>query len=110
MLNPAIYAVAEVEEEPNTEKLKRVGADATVNCHQTGARIMVNQARRVRTDPVCGQELNGFSKKTEFAAEHNGQKYLFCSKECLDAFKRKPECFIDSRISEEICVLPGLNP
>ncbi|MEI6795428.1 MAG: NAD-binding protein, partial [Methanomassiliicoccales archaeon] len=59
MLNPNTYAVAEVEEEANTEKLKRVGADATVNCHQTGARIMVNQARRVRTDPVCGQEING---------------------------------------------------
>lgn len=107
MLNPGIYTVAEVEEEPNTEKLKRVGADATVNCHQTGARIMVNQARRVRTDPVCGEELNG--KKTDFSAEHNGQKYLFCSKECMEAFKRKPERFIDNRLSEEICVLPGLN-
>jgi YHS domain-containing protein len=69
---------------------------------------MVNQARRVRTDPVCGQEINGM--KLEFSAQHNGQKYLFCSKECLDAFKRKPECFIDTRLSEEICVLPGLNP
>jgi voltage-gated potassium channel len=107
MMNPGIYAVSEVEEEPNTEKLKRVGADATVNCHQTGARIMVNQARRVRTDPVCGQEVNG---KQDFVQEHNGQKYIFCSKECMEAFKRKPECFIDSRLSEEICVLPGLNP
>jgi voltage-gated potassium channel len=111
MLNPNIYAVSEVEEEPNTEKLKRVGADATVNCHQTGARIMVNQARRVRTDPVCGEEVNGSTgKRSDFFAEHNGQKYIFCSKECMEAFKRKPECFIDSRLSEEICVLPGLNP
>jgi voltage-gated potassium channel len=108
ILNPKIYAVAEVEEEPNTEKLRKVGADATVNCHQTGARIMVNQARRVRTDPVCGEELNG--RTSDFAIDHNGQRYLFCSRECLEAFKRKPECFVDNRLSEEICVLPGLNP
>jgi voltage-gated potassium channel len=108
ILNPAIYAVAEVEEEPNTEKLKKVGADATVNCHQTGAKIMVNQARRVRTDPVCGEEFSGV--EADFVVEHNGQKFLFCSKECMEAFKRKPQCFVDNRLSEEICVLPGLNP
>jgi voltage-gated potassium channel len=105
ILNPSIYAVAEVEEEPNTEKLRKVGADATVNCHQTGARIMVNQARRVRTDPVCGDELAG--AKEEFSITYGGQRYLFCSKECMEAFGRKPERFIEGRLNEEICVMPG---
>jgi len=39
-------------------------------------------------DPVCGMEVEQDSK---FSAEYQGRTYYFCSEECEDAFKAKPD-------------------
>jgi voltage-gated potassium channel len=94
-LNPKIYVVSEVEDHNNEAKLKRVGADAIINCHQMGARLMVGKARHVTVDPVCGQEISGID--SEFNLNYMGEKFHFCSKECMEAFKLNPERFKELR-------------
>ena len=105
-LNPKIYVVSEVEDHNNEGKLKMVGADAIINCHQMGARLMVGKARHVTVDPVCGQEISGLDAKFEFV--YKDELYHFCSKECLDAFKLNPERFKELRnILNDTC---GMGP
>ena len=89
-MNPDMFIISEVEDDKNEPKLRKVGANATVNCYRMGARMMVGRARRVESDPVCGADLNGL---TLFEAEHDGRAYRFCSSECRDAFKAHPERF-----------------
>ncbi|MFB6171195.1 MAG: permease [Haloarculaceae archaeon] len=53
---------------------------------------LVEQARRhvrdgeSRTvqDPVCGMEVD--PEETDYAVEHDGQTYYFCSQSCMDSF------------------------
>jgi voltage-gated potassium channel len=105
-LNPNIYVVSEVEDHNNEAKLKRVGADATINCHQMGARLMVGKARHVTVDPVCGQEISGLDSKFDFT--YKGERYHFCSKECMDAFKLNPDRFKELRnVLNDTC---GMGP
>lgn len=95
VLNPKIYVVSEVEDHNNEGKLKRVGADAIINCHQMGARLMVGKARHVTVDPVCGQEISG--PDSMFVFNYSGEPYHFCSKECMEAFKLNPDRFKELR-------------
>jgi voltage-gated potassium channel len=94
-LNPKIYVVSEVEDHSNEGKLKMVGADAIINCHQMGARVMVGKVRHVTVDPVCGQEISATDSK--FVFNYAGEPYHFCSKECMEAFKLNPDRFKELR-------------
>ncbi|MBM4236935.1 MAG: YHS domain-containing protein [Euryarchaeota archaeon] len=102
MLNPKLYIVSEVEDYRNTAKLKKAGADEIVHCHEMGARVMVSKARRIVLDPVCGVEVDPSVSK--LVHEFEGEKYYFCSEECLDAFKKNPKRFVDmKRALEATC-------
>ncbi len=101
-LNPKIYVVSEVEDHNNVGKLKMVGADSIINCHEMGARLMVGKARHVTVDPVCGHEISGLNSKFDFV--YLGENYHFCSKECMEAFKLNPDRFKELRnILDDTC-------
>jgi voltage-gated potassium channel len=105
-LNPKINVVSEVEDPSNEAKLRRVGADSIVNCHEMGARLMVGRARHVTVDPVCGQEISGLDAKFEFIYQEG--TYHFCSKECMEAFKLNPDRFKELRnVLNDTC---GMGP
>jgi YHS domain-containing protein len=40
-------------------------------------------------DPVCGMQVD--DKNAKATAEHQGQKYQFCSTDCKQAFERNPD-------------------
>lgn len=103
-LNPALYIVSEVEEDKNIAKLKRVGADMTINCQEMGARIMVDNVRHAVLDPVCSVEISTIKDRFEYDVD--GIKMTFCSQECLNAFKKHPERFQKSWQYEEVCPVP----
>lgn len=42
-------------------------------------------------DPVCGMSVD--ATHTQFKQEHHGKKYGFCSKECMEKFKKNPSQF-----------------
>lgn len=44
------------------------------------------------TDPVCGMEV---ILPSRFHMEYRGKEYFFCSLHCLNAFKEKPEEFLN---------------
>jgi len=105
-LNPKIHVVSEVEDHNNEGKLKLVGADCIVNCHEMGAKLMVGRARHVTIDPVCGQEISGVDSKFEFTYMEG--VYHFCSKECMEAFKLNPDRFKELRnVLNDTC---GMGP
>ncbi len=100
-MNPNLFIISEVEDDKNEPKLRRVGANATINCYRMGARIMVGRARRTENDPVCGLEVNG---KKDISFNYEGNTYHFCSIECLQAFKAHPDRFKEwQKASEERC-------
>lgn len=99
-LNPNLIIVSEVEEDKNIIKLQRVGADNIINCHEMGARIMVDQVRHAFVDPVCEVELTSSTKKHEYI--YQNMKLGFCCQECLEAFKTHPERFIAHRKGMDI--------
>jgi P-type Cu+ transporter len=44
--------------------------------------------KKTMHDPVCGMEVD---PKTAYgSAEHDGVKFYFCSKDCLDKFNADP--------------------
>lgn len=47
---------------------------------------------RMHIDPVCGMEVKSSS---EFRFKYRGKEYLFCSRHCLETFKRSPEDFVE---------------
>jgi voltage-gated potassium channel len=102
MMNPNLFVVSEVEDFRNTVVLKRAGADEIVHCHEMGARVMVSKARRVVIDPVCGAEVDPV--KTQYTKDFQGDRFYFDSKECMDAFERSPERFMEmKRIVDATC-------
>ncbi|MCG7844231.1 MAG: NAD-binding protein [Methanomassiliicoccales archaeon] len=102
-LNPDLLIISEVEDDKNEGKMRRVGANVTVNCYRMGAQIMVERARRTENDPVCGISING--KKT-LSTEHEGTTYHFCSQECMAAFKAHPDRFLQwQKAIEDACGL-----
>jgi voltage-gated potassium channel len=105
-LNPKIHVVTEVEDRNNEGKLRLVGADGIVNCHEMGAKLMVGRARHVTIDPVCGQEISAPDAKFDFKYQEG--TYHFCSKECMEAFKLNPDRFKELRnVLDDTC---GMGP
>ncbi|MBI2019203.1 YHS domain-containing protein [Candidatus Daviesbacteria bacterium] len=53
-------------------------------------------------DPVCGMKVD---KKSQFSTEFKGQKYYFCSENCLNQFKGAPEKYVtvQSNHSQSCC-------
>jgi P-type Cu+ transporter len=45
-------------------------------------------------DPVCGMELEEATAAAE--AEHQGNRYYFCSESCKEAFERNPDNYVQS--------------
>ena len=41
------------------------------------------------TDPVCKMKVD--KNKTKYSSEYKGQKYYFCSENCMNSFKEAPE-------------------
>lgn len=103
-MNPNLTIISEVEDDKNESKLRRVGANVTVNCYRMGAQIMVGRARRKESDPVCGVDING---KNVLSLQHEGNTYHFCSEECMAAFKAHPDRFIQwLKALDESCMMP----
>jgi len=94
-LNPDILVVSEVEFPINSVKIRKVGADAVVNCHEMGARVMVRHARRAVIDPVCGVEVD--PARAAYKHEYEGETYYFCGAECYEAFLKNPKRFAEIR-------------
>ncbi len=47
---------------------------------------------RMNRDPVCGMELKPGQEEAE--AQHAGQTYHFCSRECRDLFVNNPQEYL----------------
>jgi Cu+-exporting ATPase len=43
----------------------------------------------MKTDPVCGMQVNEQSPAA--SSTYNGEKYVFCSRECKAEFDKHPE-------------------
>jgi Cu+-exporting ATPase len=43
-------------------------------------------------DPVCGMQVE--AAKAAGKLEHDGKSYFFCSRHCLDAFRKEPERYV----------------
>lgn len=46
MLNPSLRIISKIEEDTNEAKLKKSGADEVVYCHDMGAQMMINVAKK----------------------------------------------------------------
>jgi voltage-gated potassium channel len=104
MLNPKVFIVSEVEDMRNVNVIKKAGADEVVHCHEMGARTMVSKARKIVIDPVCGAEVD--PRKATFTTDFNGMKYHFDSQECMDAFAKNPDRFMEmQRVVEATCAV-----
>ncbi len=104
MLNPNVFVVSEVEDMRNATVLKKAGADEVVHCHEMGARVMLSKARRVVVDPVCGAEVDTTISK--LSVDFAGEKFYFDSEECVRAFQRSPERFMEmKRVVDATCGL-----
>jgi len=61
-------------------------------------------AQEVR-DPVCGMKLD--ASRARFSAEYQGQRYYFCSADCLAKFEANPAHYLakslDIKKEEKIC-------
>ncbi|HID49315.1 MAG TPA: YHS domain-containing protein [Chromatiales bacterium] len=42
-------------------------------------------------DPVCGMQLDPV--QADSMLDYQGRKYYFCSRECLERFRKQPEIF-----------------
>jgi len=93
MMKPEIVIVSEVEDPVNADKIKRVGADSVINCHEMGAKVMMKRARQVVLCPVCGIEVD--PKTVEYKMDYEGITYYLCGPECYEAFVKNPKRFID---------------
>ena len=47
----------------------------------------------IATDPVCGMEVD--MDNAQYVAEHNGQRFYFCSRGCMLDFQDDPERYLD---------------
>ena len=104
MLNPNVFVVSEVEDMRNATVLKKAGADEVVHCHEMGARVMLSKARRVVVDPVCGAEVD--TTRAKLSVEFAGEKVYFDSEECMRAFQRSPDRFMEmKRVVDATCEL-----
>ncbi len=94
-LNPKLFIVSEVEDDIHASKLKMVGANEVVQCHEMGARVMVSKACRVVSDPVCGKDVD--PTRTQFLTSFEGENYFFDSSECMERFKQDPKKYAEMK-------------
>lgn len=64
----------------------------------------------MQADPVCGQQVRDRGNKQ--SAEYAGQRYVFCSSECLQRFDAQPDLFTAGPAEGKLAnrdrgVLPG---
>lgn len=50
------------------------------------------------TDPVCKMEIDKQDAATQ--AEHQGNKYFFCSEDCKEAFDKEPEKYAEKKLKK----------
>ncbi len=55
--------------------------------------------KKEHKDPVCNMVVSGDS---EYNYNYKGNRYFFCSKYCLDTFRKNPENYLDKGISPHI--------
>lgn len=48
----------------------------------------------MRTDPVCGMEVDENKVPQEMRVGHSGRYFYFCSTECRDEFIGNPQMYI----------------
>lgn len=53
----------------------------------------VEGASEAKYCPICGPEEE--MEELSFSYKHEGKKYHFCSLDCLKAFKKNPQKYID---------------
>ncbi|MCL4417096.1 MAG: YHS domain-containing protein [Patescibacteria group bacterium] len=55
------------------------------------------------TDPVCKMKVD--KNKTKYSSEYKGEKYYFCSEDCLKKFDTEPKKYLvqDENISTQNC-------
>ncbi len=51
------------------------------------------RSRFLVRDPVCGMQVE--ESASEFWAEHEGRRYVFCSSQCLERFREEPEAYVE---------------
>jgi len=85
VLLSAGYVMAEEKEFVNTEVSENADTEEKEDA--------------VKFCPVCGpeEEMHGLV----LGYKYKGKKYTFCSMECLKAFKKNPEQFLDEKISTD---------
>ncbi len=49
-------------------------------------------------DPVCGMRVDEWT--ATLSSEYQGQRYLFCSKRCLERFEVDPSRYAQAKVSE----------
>jgi len=53
------------------------------------------------TDPVCGMEV---TEDSRYHADHNDQKYHFCSERCLHKFEAEPDNYVQTEsLTDPVC-------
>ncbi len=52
-------------------------------------------------DAVCGMELN--APQVNYAADHNGENYYFCSEVCKNRFVADPEKYVKRERKGHCC-------
>jgi len=52
----------------------------------------------MRNDPVCGMNV---SDDSEYAVEHEGKHYRFCSEICLYKFKAEPQQYLQEEVAHD---------
>ncbi|NOZ31035.1 MAG: YHS domain-containing protein [Crenarchaeota archaeon] len=45
-----------------------------------------------KIDPVCGMEVE---TTTQYKTVYKGQVYYFCSRQCLEAFRKNPDYYLE---------------
>lgn len=57
-----------------------------------------SNSEKTEKDPVCGMEV---SCTTDLRQKNNGTNYYFCSPNCLEQFRRKPEAYAKNEVKKE---------
>lgn len=57
-------------------------------------------ASRTAKDPVCGMDVD--PEKTDLKYEYKGEQYFFCSRHCLEKFRKYPEKIIGGEARPDI--------
>lgn len=69
-------------------------ASQRVRVCQSWAYFITSFGELMRTDPVCGMEVDENNVPQELRVEQSGRCFYFCSTECRDEFIRNPQMYI----------------